>query len=227
MTKRILDIVISLVAVLLTAPLWIVAACGILLTSKGPVFYRAQRAGLNGRVFTMHKFRTMHWQPAGLGAVITAAHDKRIFPFGQFLRKTKIDELPQFIDVIRGEISIVGPRPEDPKIVEQHYTAWMKETLAIKPGITSPGALWGYTQMERFLQGSDPERAYVEKVLPYKLALEYVYTKRHNLKYDLSLMWRTAATVVQICLGRQDFPDQPEDSAIAALLPDISKEYAA
>lgn len=221
MTKRLLDILISLVAILLTWPLWCVAALGILSSSRGPVFYKAKRAGLGGRVFTMHKFRTMHWAPEQQGPVITSGVDPRVFAFGSFLRKTKIDELPQFIDVIRGDLSIVGPRPEDPKIVDLHYTPWMKETLGIKPGITSPGALWGYTKMEKFLDGGDPEKSYVEKVLPYKLALEYVYTKRHNLKYDLSLIWRTAVVVLQICLGKKDFSDQPEAATIPEVLKDI------
>ncbi len=221
MAKRILDIVISVIAIIVTFPLWIVAAAGILITSPGPVFYKAKRSGIGGRVFTMHKFRTMHWVPQSEGPAITAKSDSRIFAFGSFLRKTKIDELPQFIDVIAGHLSIVGPRPEDPKIVDQHYTPWMKETLTIKPGITSPGALWGYTKMEQFLEGTDPEKSYVEKVLPYKLALEYVYTKRNNLKYDLSLMWRTAIVVIQICLGKKDFPDQPEAATITEVLKDV------
>lgn len=221
MTTRMLDIAISVIAIALTWPLWLFAAGGIALSSKGPVFYRARRMGLGGRVFTMHKFRTMHWAPQGQGPAITGAADDRIFAFGNFLRKTKIDELPQFLDVIRGDLSIVGPRPEDPGIVERHYTPWMRETLSIKPGITSPGALWGYTKMEQFLVGADPERAYVDKVLPYKLALEYVYTKRRNMKYDLSLIWRTAVTIAQICLGKNDFPDQPEAAAIPELLKDI------
>lgn len=221
MAKRMLDIVISLVAIIVTLPLWIMAAIGIFLTSEGPIFYKAQRAGLGGHVFTMHKFRTMHWAPQVQGSAITAKADSRIFAFGNFLRKTKIDELPQFIDVIRGDLSIVGPRPEDPKIVDLHYTPWMKETLQIKPGITSPGALWGYTKMEEFLEGGDPEKAYVERVLPHKLALEYVYAKRSNIKYDLSLMWRTAVVVVQICLGKKKFPDQPEAATIAEVLKDV------
>jgi lipopolysaccharide/colanic/teichoic acid biosynthesis glycosyltransferase len=170
----------------------------------------------------MHKFRTMHWQPAGQGPVITAVADARILPFGAFLRKSKIDELPQFFDVLRGDMSIVGPRPEDPKIVAQHYTPWMRETLSVKPGITSPGALWGYTKMEALLQGGDPERAYVEKVLPFKLALEYVYAKRHNWRYDLGLIWRTAVIVVQIVSGKKDFDDPPEAATIPQLLKDIT-----
>lgn len=218
-SKRIIDVTISVIAIIVTMPLWIIAAIGIKAQSPGPIFYPAKRAGVDGSIFTMHKFRTMHWQPQGAGPVITGQNDARIFKFGNFLRKAKIDELPQFIDVVTGHLSIVGPRPEDPRIVDLHYTPWMKETLRIKPGITSPGALWGYTKMDQYLVGADPESAYVEKVLPYKLALEYVYFKNHNTKYDLSLMWRTAVIVVQIILGKKDFADQPEARTIPSVLP--------
>jgi len=222
MAKRLIDILVSLIAIVATCPLWLVALIGIKLTSPGPVFYPAKRVGRGGQVFTMHKFRTMHWQPQGNGPAITGHNDARIFGFGSFLRKTKIDELPQFIDVLSGHLSIVGPRPEDPKIVELHYTPWMKETLSIRPGITSPGALWGYTKMDAFLEGADPERAYVEKVLPYKLALEYVYMKRMNAIYDLVLMWRTALVIIGIVLGKKDFEDQPEAAEIRQVLPTLS-----
>lgn len=216
MIKRALDILISIIAVMATFPLWVVAAAGIKLKSAGPVFYRAQRAGLNNKPFTMYKFRTMHWQPEGTGPAITGKQDHRVFRFGSFLRKTKIDELPQFLNVLKGDLSIVGPRPEDPGIVNRYYTDWMLETLSIKPGITSPGALWGYTKMEDMLTGNDPEADYVEKVLPYKLALEYVYTKNHNLLYDLKLIYRTASIILRIITGQKEFSNQPEDKMIPA-----------
>lgn len=210
MAKDAFDRFFALIVIFLTLPLWLLAAVGILLQSPGPVFYPAKRVGKDGAIFIMHKFRTMHWQPDGAGAVITAARDARIFRFGSFLRKTKIDELPQFLDVLLGTLSIVGPRPEDPKIVERHYTPWMKETLRVKPGITSPGALWGYTLAEALLTSGDPERDYVDKVLPYKLALEYVYVRKASFVYDLRLIVRTALTIVQLLLGRRDFQEQPE-----------------
>lgn len=214
MVKCIFDRIFALFVIAVTFPFWLLAALGILLGSPGPVFYLAKRAGRGGDIFVMHKFRTMHWQPQETGAVITASADRRIFPFGAFLRKTKIDELPQFWDVLCGRLSIVGPRPEDPKIVEKHYTPWMKETLSVKPGITSPGALWGYTKAEAFLTGSDPEKDYVEKVLPFKLALEYVYVRKASFMYDLKLIVRTAVTIVQLLAGKRDFSDPPEADEI-------------
>ena len=214
MAKDVFDRIFALFVICVTLPLWLAATLGIVLQSPGPIFYPAKRVGRSGVIFTMHKFRTMHWQPCGSGAVITASGDARIFRFGAFLRKTKIDELPQFLDVLLGSLAIVGPRPEDPKIVDRHYTPWMKETLAVKPGITSPGALWGYTKAEAMLTGPDPERDYVEKVLPFKLALEYVYIRKASFLYDLSLVLRTALTIAQLLLGRKDFPEQPEAAEI-------------
>ncbi len=218
--KALFDGFFALCAIAVTSPLWFFATVGILLSSPGPVFYKARRVGKGGQIFIMHKFRTMHWQPANEGAVITGHRDARIFHFGAFLRKTKIDELPQFWDVLCGKLSVVGPRPEDPKIVEEHYTDWMKETLSVKPGITSPGALWGYTKSEAMLTGGEPEKAYIEKVLPYKLALEYVYVKKASFFYDLELVARTALTVIGLLLGRQNFSELPEAKEIPVLLHD-------
>ena len=221
--KRLFDICVSAGMILLTSPLWLMAAVGIKLTSPGPVFYPAKRVGKDGRLFSMHKFRTMHWRPQYVGAAITGRNDSRIFGFGAFLRKSKIDELPQFLDVLKGDMSIVGPRPEDPGVVERDYTDWMKETLKVKPGITSPGAIWGYTCAEALMTGDNPEKDYAEKVLPYKLALEYVYTQRQSMTYDLQLVFRTAAVIPRIVLGKKNFPDLPENDMIPPELPKLTK----
>lgn len=211
---RLLDIFIATIALVLSAPVMLCAAIGIRLASPGPVIYRAQRAGRHGVPFTMHKFRTMHVD-ADRGAAITAARDNRIFPLGAALRATKIDELPQFFDVLRGKMAICGPRPEDPRIVARDYTsAWMHETLSVRPGITSPGALWGYAGMDAILAGAqDVEAVYARDVLPYKLALELVYVRNRTVIYDLALMLRTAVMIVRLLQGKAN-PHQPEDARI-------------
>lgn len=184
------------------------AALGIAASSPGPVTYRARRAGLGGREFTMYKFRTMHVNATG--AAITAGRDPRVFAFGALLRKLKIDELPQLWNVVRGEMAIVGPRPEDPRLVAEHYTAAQWQTLDVLPGLTSPGSLYNYTHGDALLQGEDPERAYVERLLPVKLGLEQVYVRRASLAYDAALVLRTVAIIAQIAAGRRRFPDPPE-----------------
>src|SRR5438445_11425118 len=132
MVNHLFDITVSLSALLvllLLAPLLAVIVVGIRLSSKGPVFYRARRVGLHGKLFTMYKFRTMDVAGTTLASAITATHDPRVFPFGRLLRRYKIDELPQLFNILKGDMSFVGPRPEDPGIVQQYYAAPDLETL--------------------------------------------------------------------------------------------------
>src|SRR5688572_28625361 len=121
MAKRAFNLFFSAIALVAMSPVLLIIALGIRLTSPGPVIYRAERVGLNGRPFTMYKFRSMCASPRA-GARITAANDSRVYPFGAFLRRSKLDEWPQFLNVLLGELSIVGPRPEDPAIVAAHYS---------------------------------------------------------------------------------------------------------
>src|SRR5438445_2766534 len=116
MVKRLFDIMLSAAALVLLSPILLIVATGIRLSSRGPIFYRARRVGLNGEEFTMHKFRTMETNQWPAGSAITAPNDSRVFLFGSVLRRLKIDELPQLYDVLRGKMSFVGPRPEDPRI---------------------------------------------------------------------------------------------------------------
>ena len=129
------------------------------------------------------------------GAVITSVNDPRIFPFGNILRQLKIDELPQFINVLFGDMSIVGPRPEDPKIVHEKYTDWMKETLVVRPGITSPGALYYYAIGEQKIDPVDPEGSYENLALVPKLAVDRAYLDRASLPTDIFCVLQTVAAV--------------------------------
>jgi lipopolysaccharide/colanic/teichoic acid biosynthesis glycosyltransferase len=211
MIKRLFDLMASGLALLVFAPVLAVAALGVRLASPGPVLYRAVRAGRHGRPFTMYKLRTMrHGQTAVTRTRITAVNDPRVFGFGRLLRRTKIDELPQLLNVLRGEMSIVGPRPEDPEIVARHYAAPHRDTLAIRPGLSSPGTLYHDTHCAEHMAGDDPLRHYLEDVLPVKAALDLVYLRRASLGYDLALVARTVWTLFGRLLGRRRFPDPPE-----------------
>ena len=210
MARRLSDIWLSAVALAVLSPLLVLAALGIKLFSRGPVLYRAARAGRYGRPFTMYKFRTMHAEPMAGARAITAQHDPRVFGFGAWLRRLKIDELPQLINILKGDMSFVGPRPEDPRIVAHHYTPAQLETLAVLPGLASPGSLYNYTHGEKLLAAADPERQYVEQLLPLKLALDAVYVRETSWRYDLRIVGRTVLTIARIALGQREFPDPPE-----------------
>lgn len=198
--KRLFDIVIACVLLIIVSPLLLLAIIGIIMSSSGPIFYPAQRVGRFGKTFKMYKFRTMStvaWQ----GSKITAPQDSRIFPFGAILRKFKIDELPQFLNIIKGDMSVIGPRPEDPSIVDKDYAPWMKETLLVRPGITSPGAIFGYLYADDYLDPDDPEQSYLDHVLIPKLALERAYLERAKFLSDLRYLVLTVVAIGAIAIG--------------------------
>jgi lipopolysaccharide/colanic/teichoic acid biosynthesis glycosyltransferase len=208
-TRRLVDVFVALLLLCATAPLFVFAACGIWLASGGPILYRAPRIGLRGEPFTLHKFRTMSVQPPGSGRAITDRDDARVFPFGALLRRTKIDELPQLFDVLRGKMAIVGPRPENPGIVAQCYSERQKQTLLVLPGMTSPGALFHYTHGDDYLT-ENVERDYAEKLLPVKLELELAYVQNRSSSYDVWVVLRTILTIARILAGQRRFPEPPE-----------------
>ena len=207
--KRLLDVALASVALIVALPVLAVAAVGIRLAGSGPILYRAQRVGLHARPFTMYKLRTMRVRQS-YPTAITAKDDPRIFPFGALLRRTKLDELPQLFNVLRGDMALVGPRPEDPRMVEQFYAPLHHETLRVSPGLTCPGSLYAYTHGEAELDARDPEGCYAERLLPLKLALDLVYVRRWSLAYDLTLIARTAWVLGTAFLGRRTFPLPPE-----------------
>jgi len=219
MAKRLFDVLCAGAALIVAAPLIGLAALGIKLTDPGPIFYRARRVGYLGREFTMLKLRTMRTDGGGSGGpVITGLHDDRVSPIGKILRRTKIDELPQLFNVLRGDMSIIGPRPEDPAIVQQHYSAADLETLAVRPGLASPGAIYQFTSGEKLLTSDDPEGRYVDTLLKTKLALDRVYIRHASLRRDLALIGRTLYTIGAIAAGRRNFRPPPEMPAARRLL---------
>lgn len=189
MLKRAFDLVASAVALLLLSPLLLIIAALVLFTSPGGAFYRAKRVGRDGRLFELYKFRSMVAGADRQGPGVTTAGDLRITPVGKFLRRTKLDELPQLVNVLRGEMSFVGPRPEDPRYVAL-YTPEQREVLRVRPGITSPASV-RYRSEETLLVGDDWERIYIEEIMPTKLALDLEYARRTSLGRDLMIMLRT------------------------------------
>lgn len=212
MVKRLFDLIFATLAILMLAPVFLVAAVAIRITSPGPVLYRARRTGRGGVDFVMYKFRTMHLVQKS-HSVITGTHDARIFPVGRILRATKIDELPQLFNVLLGQMSIVGPRPEDPAIVAKYYGPLGHETLNVRPGLTSYGSLYNYTHGHLLLDDSDPENSYARQLLPIKLALEVVYVRNGSLSSDLGIIIRTLLTIISIALGKRSFADPGELNA--------------
>jgi lipopolysaccharide/colanic/teichoic acid biosynthesis glycosyltransferase len=192
---RVLDAAAAAVGLALLSPLFGVIALWIKLTSPGPVFYRALRVGKDGQPFRLYKFRSMIADADRWGPGITAAGDRRVTRVGAILRQTKLDELPQLINVLRGEMSLVGPRPEDPRYVAL-YTAEQRRVLAVRPGITSAASL-AYRHEEQLLSGGDWETIYRTQVLPDKLAIDLAYLEQRTLVSDLSLIVRTVLALVR------------------------------
>lgn len=186
---RIADIVIISLALPCLAPIFMVLGLAVKLTSVGPIFYKAKRIGQAGKLFYLYKFRTMYVDADRRGPAITLHNDPRVTPVGRFLRRTKLDELPQLINVLGGEMSLVGPRPEAPDYVA-HYTASQRQLLALRPGLTSPASL-RYSNEQELLVGDDWESIYLKRILPHKLALDATYLHDYSLRNYLALLFAT------------------------------------
>jgi len=198
--KRAFDLVVAVVGLILTSPVMLAGAVAVKLGSPGPVFYSGPRVGRGGRPFAIHKLRSMRVGAALSGPPITAGDDPRVTRGGRMLRRTKIDELPQLWNVLTGEMSLVGPRPEHPDFVKG-YTQEQRRLLSVRPGITGPAAL-AFIDEEESLKGGDPELVYVRDVLPQKLALELDYLGRATFATDLGILARTAGLVLRRFFSR-------------------------
>jgi lipopolysaccharide/colanic/teichoic acid biosynthesis glycosyltransferase len=189
--KRLFDLFGAALALLLLAPLLLAVALWVKLDSPGPVFFRQQRVGRHGVPFFIHKFRTMR-ADAGGGLQLTVGADPRITRAGAFLRRTRLDELPQFIDVLAGRMSLVGPRPEVPRYVAHYPAALREQALAVRPGMTDPASLAHIDEAAMLAAAADPEREYIERILPAKVAQAAAYAQQASLASDLAVLWRTA-----------------------------------
>lgn len=191
MVKRIFDIVCSLLGLILLAPFFILIAILVKITTPGPIFFRQIRVGRYGREFSIHKFRTMIVNAQSLGPQITIGHDARITYIGQFLRKTKLDELPQLIDVLQGNMSLVGPRPEVPEYVSTYSREIKEIVLSVRPGITDWASIKMIDENLELAKTNNPKEAYINVVLPEKLAYAVRYVKTRNFLTDLIIILTT------------------------------------
>jgi lipopolysaccharide/colanic/teichoic acid biosynthesis glycosyltransferase len=193
--KRAFDFLVALIALVVVSPVLLVLAIIIKLTSEGPVFYRGVRIGLHGKPFHIFKFRTMVINAEKLGGSATAEDDPRITAIGRFIRRSKLDEFPQFINVLVGDMSLVGARPEVKKYVDM-YTQEEKAILELRPGITDWASIWNSNEAAVLEGSSDPEKTYEELIRPTKLALQLFYTRNHSLWVDVKILFHTAAKLV-------------------------------
>jgi len=194
-SKRLFDLCAALAGLVVLAPLFLLIVILIKRDSDGPVFFRQTRIGLRGEPFRIHKFRTMATEPSAKDLQITVGADPRITRTGRWLRNYKLDELPQMIDVVRGKMSLVGPRPEVPKYVE-HYPPEVKQiVLSVRPGITDNASIAFRDESDILAQADDPEREYIEKVMPGKLEYYLRYVEQRSMAGDIVIILRTFGAV--------------------------------
>lgn len=194
MLKRLTDIVISAIAIVVLSPLLLVIALCVALTSRGGVFYLQSRVGKNGSDFKLIKFRTMRPKSDRAGLLTIGARDPRVTSVGYFLRKYKLDELPQLFNVLAGSMSLVGPRPEVRKYVDL-YTEEQKQVLRVKPGITDYASVEYFNESELLARSADPERTYVSEIMPAKLALNVKYIREAGFLTDVRILARTVQRI--------------------------------
>lgn len=193
--KRTFDLGFAMIALLLLTPLFFLGSLLAKLQSKGPVFYKAKRVGKDETLFEMYKFRTMVVNADTLGGSLTTYRDTRITSIGRFLRWTKLDELPNLINVIKGEMSLIGPRPEAPNYVK-YYTEIQKQVLQVKPGMTGPSQLANRDEEEKLKGQQDAEHYYITELMPKKLALDLHYVATQNLASDIGWLLKTFWVVI-------------------------------
>ncbi|WP_317897376.1 sugar transferase [Aurantibacillus circumpalustris] len=195
MLKRLFDIIFSALGLIILLPFMLLIAVFIGLTSKGGVFYRQERVGKLGKKFKLYKFRTMKSDSDKLGLLTVGGRDQRITSIGYYLRKYKLDEFPQLLNVLFGTMSIVGPRPEVRKYVDL-YTDDQKKVLNVKPGITDYASLEYFSENDLLAKSSNPEETYIKEILPAKLALNKKYISEAGLITDIKVILRTLAKIV-------------------------------
>jgi lipopolysaccharide/colanic/teichoic acid biosynthesis glycosyltransferase len=196
--ERLVDLVLAGLLLALLLPVLLLVGLAIRVDSRGPVLHRATRIGLGGRPFTLYKFRTMIVGAARQGPHITAAWDPRVTRVGRLLRRTKLDEFPQLWNVLRGDMRLVGPRPEDPRFVAL-YAPDERLVLSVCPGLTGPSQLTFLDEETMLAAASrDPETTYVRDILPRKLAIDLDYARQHDLGADLLILVRTLRVVLRL-----------------------------
>ena len=193
--KRMFDVVFSILGMVLLFPILLPIAILIKSESNGPIFFRQSRVGLRGKIFQIHKLRTMYVNSENIGR-ITIGNDRRITNFGKFLRRYKIDELPQLIDVLSGNMSIVGPRPEIEEYVDTYPKDIKKKILSVKPGITDYASITMIDESLLLANYSNPQEAYAKSVLPKKLELSSKYVENNNIFLDIKIILLTLQKII-------------------------------
>ena len=191
--KRVFDLVSSVIGLVVLSPVLVVVSLLVWLGDRGPVFFRQERVSRGGRIFRIHKFRTM--RVANTGSQVTSADYDRITPLGKVLRKTKLDELPQLIDVALGDMSLVGPRPEVPRYVAMWGDEARAEILSVRPGITDPAAIAYRNEQDELAAAEDPEAHYTQVILPRKVAMYRDYVRNRSFTGDIKVILGTLAAV--------------------------------
>lgn len=192
--KRLFDILFSLIVLAFAAVPFVFIALAIVFDSKGGVFFHQERVGLNGKHFFLHKFRTMRPATEKLGQLTVGTRDPRITGIGYFLRKYKLDELPQLFNILKGEMSVVGPRPEVPKYVAM-YNEQQRVVLTVKPGLTDFASIDFVDENALLSESENPERAYIEEIMPLKLNLNLKYVREMSLMTDLRIIGGTFSAI--------------------------------
>ncbi|MBI2098086.1 MAG: sugar transferase [Candidatus Wildermuthbacteria bacterium] len=197
MVKRVFDFIAALFGFILIAPIFLAIAFAIKLDSSGPVFYKGLRVGKQGKEFRMFKFRSMVQNADKIGGPSTAGDDPRLTRMGKFLKKFQLDELPQLLNVIKGEMSIVGPRPEVPFYVDMMTSEERNVILSVRPGMTDWASLWNFHEGEILRGSADPEKTYQEKIRPEKMRLQMKYVRERNFLVDLNIILQTVLKIFQ------------------------------
>ena len=197
MLKRVFDIVASTLGLVLLSPLLLAIAVWVKVDSPGPVFYRGKRAGRNGKPFGIFKFRSMVTDAEKIGGPSTSDDDPRVTRSGRFIRRFKVDELSQLINVLLGQMSLVGPRPQVVDYVEAHYSPEEMAVFSVRPGITDWASLWNCDEGAFLARFDDPDKAYAEFIHPTKIRLQLEYVNRHSFWVDLKIIFCTLYRIVR------------------------------
>ena len=190
MGKRLFDIIFSFIGLIICSPVFIMLGIAICLDSPGGIFFKQQRVGKNGKLFSIYKFRSMRTGSDKKGQLTVGSNDRRITKTGRFIRKYKLDELPQLINVLIGNMSVVGPRPEVPKYVSM-YSDEQRKVLQVKPGITDYASIEYANENDLLASSTDPENTYINEIMPDKLALNRKYIQEKGLVSDLKIILKT------------------------------------
>ena len=191
MAKRFFDLIFSALGLIIASPLLVILSLAIKISSPGPVFFRGERIGKNGNPFKIYKFRSMVENAEELGGPSTASDDPRLTKIGLFLKKFQLDELPQLINVIRRQMSFVGPRPEVKMYVDMMTEEERNTILSVSPGMTDLASLWNFHEGEILKGSADPEKTYLEKIRPEKIRLQIKYVKERSFLLDIKIILKT------------------------------------